>query len=65
MVNGLLKLAYLLKDVHEALTKGSQPILYLYRRFLTDDRPLENPKTDHLAETLVHHLRGQAGASSK
>jgi hypothetical protein len=65
MVNGLLKSAYLLEDLHKAAAERSQPILYLDRRFLTEDRALQNSEAVHLAQSFVHHFRGKAGASSK
>jgi hypothetical protein len=65
VVNGLLKAAYLVEDLHEAPAERSQPILYLDRRFLTEDRSLQDSEASHLAQPLVHHLRGEAGARSK
>jgi hypothetical protein len=65
MVNGLLKPVHFLEDPHEAAPERSQPILYLDRRLLTEGRALKKSEADHFAQSLVHHLRGQPGASAK
>lgn len=65
MINGLLKLAHFIENRHEAAAERSQPILYLDRRLLTEDRALHDTEAGHFAQPLVHHLRGQARASPK
>jgi len=65
LIHSLLKPAHFLNDSHKAETEGREAVLHLDRRLLTKDRTLQNTEPYHLAQTLVHHLRGQPRARPK